>query len=131
MKILLFLTIILSTLCPQMAKLGYSREVRQLTASWYSTESLKQEGTYKYSKGIMANGRVFNNDYTCATNLYPLGSILMVYRGDNKVSVEVTDRINKRFTKTRIDLSQKAFSELADCKVGIIKVRVENMGVPL
>jgi rare lipoprotein A (peptidoglycan hydrolase) len=114
-----------------MAKLGYSREVRQLTASWYSTESLKQEGTYKYSKGIMANGRVFNNDYTCATNLYPLGSILMVYRGDNKVSVEVTDRINKRFTKTRIDLSQKAFSELADCKVGIIKVRVENMGVPL
>lgn len=101
-----------------------------ITASWYSIDSLKKEGTFKHSKGIMANGRIFNNDYTCATNLYPLGSILRVININNgqEVSVEVTDRINKRFTKTRIDLSQKAFSEIADCKQGIVKVRVQYMG---
>jgi rare lipoprotein A (peptidoglycan hydrolase) len=103
---------------------------QDLTASWYSIESLKKEGTYKYSKGIMANGRIFNNDYTCATNLYPLGAILRVYNPKNgkEVSVEVTDRINKRFTKTRIDLSQKAFSEIAECRQGIVRVKVEYIG---
>jgi rare lipoprotein A (peptidoglycan hydrolase) len=105
--------------------------VRVMTASWYSIESLKKEGTYKYSKGVMANGRIFNNDYTCATNLYPLGSILRVYNlkdKDKKIEVEVTDRINKRFTKTRIDLSQKAFSKIDDLNKGIVKVEVEYMG---
>ena len=31
-----------------------------MQASWYSVQSLKNEGTYKYSKGVMANGTKAN-----------------------------------------------------------------------
>lgn len=99
-----------------------------LTASWYSIQSLKQEGTYKYSKGVMANGDSFRNeDFTCATWLYPLGTRLRVtnIKTGRYVFVKVTDRINKRFAKIRIDLSKRAFREIADLKQGIIKVKIE------
>ena len=99
-----------------------------LTASWYSVDSLKREGTYKYSKGVMANGEIFNdNDSTCATRLYPLGIYLCITNLQNNkmVIVKVTDRIGKRFAKTRIDLSKGAFSKIADLKQGIIQVKVE------
>jgi rare lipoprotein A len=94
-----------------------------MQASWYSVQSLKNEGTYKYSKGVMANGTLFVDDnLTCATRLYPLGTILRITNLDTKRSVEVkvTDRIGKRFTYKRIDLSKGAFSKIADCKSGII-----------
>jgi len=102
-----------------------------LTASWYSTESLKKEGTWKTSKGVMSNGQKFDdNRFTCATHLYPLGSRLLVTNLQNAktVKVVVTDRIGKRFAKTRIDLSQRAFSEIADLKSGLVPVKVEEIG---
>ena len=101
-----------------------------LTASWYSIESLKKEGTYKYSKGVMANGQKFSdNDFVCATRLFPLGCYLLVTNLENKKSVvvKVTDRIGKRFAKTRVDLSKKAFSCLAELDRGIIKIKVERI----
>lgn len=101
-----------------------------LTASWYSIESLKKEGTYKYSKGVMANGKYFDeNAYTCATRLFPLGSKLRVTNLHNNkyVIVEVTDKIGKRFAKTRIDLSKLAFSKLDKFKKGLISVKVEKI----
>jgi len=103
-----------------------------LTASWYSIQSLKDEGTYKHSKGLMGNGAVFSdNGMTCATRLYPLGSLVCVTNIENnkKVYVEVTDRIGKRFANTRIDLSKKAFSDLTNgnLNLGLVKVRVEEI----
>lgn len=101
---------------------------QDLTASWYSVDSLKREGTWEYSKGVMANGKPFSdNNYTCANRLYPLGSILRITNPKNhkSVLVETTDRIGKRFAKTRIDLSKGAFSALADIKQGVIPCIVE------
>lgn len=103
---------------------------QSLTASWYSVQSLKEEGTYKYSKGIMANGRKFSDfQFTCASRDWPLGTTLKVTRADTKTSVVVlvTDRINKRFKGKRIDLSLSAFSRLASLSKGLVKVEVEKI----
>lgn len=103
---------------------------RVLTASWYSIESLKREGTYKLTKGVMANGKVFNeNDFTCATRLWHLGTVLTVTNMTNgrTVIVKVTDRIGKRFAKTRIDLSKSAFEKIANRNDGIVRVIAKEM----
>ena len=103
-------------------------ETIPLKASWYSVESLKKEGTWKYSKGVMANGHQFSDaEFTCATRLFPMGTILKVYRTTTGkfVLVKVTDRIGKRFAKTRIDLSKGAFSKIADLKQGVVPCKVE------
>jgi rare lipoprotein A len=99
-----------------------------LTASWYSIDSLKKEGTYKYSKGVMANGQKFRNEgFTCASRDYELKTILKITNLDNgkSVSVRVSDKINKRFKGKRIDLSKLAFSRIAELKKGIVPVKVE------
>ena len=104
-----------------------------LTASWYSVESLHKDGQWKITKGVMANGNRFSDiNYTCATWLYPLGTILRVDNRSNgkSILVVVTDRINRRFAKTRIDLSPIAFKTLAGRKglaKGLIKVLVERI----
>lgn len=88
-----------------------------LTASYYDLASLKAEGTYKYSKGVMANGQRFSDvRLTAACNIFPLNSWLRITSIENGKSVIVknTDRIGKRFATTRIDLSKKAFLNLAD-----------------
>lgn len=76
----------------------------------------------------MANGETFNdNAWTCATRLYPIGTWLCVRTLDGRKSVIVlvTDRIGKRFAKTRIDLSKRAFSIIAPLKQGLAKVSIE------
>jgi len=101
-----------------------------LIASWYSIESLKKEGTYKYSKGVMANGEEFDdNNLTCATRLFPLGVYLRItsLETNRQVIVKVTDRISKRLGKTRIDLSKRAFMQIANCKQGIVQVKVDKL----
>ena len=110
--------------------MGSCAHAQDLKASWYSVESLKREGTFKYSHGIMANGRRFKDEEkTCATRLWPLGTIVRVTHIKTKKSVivKVTDRIGKRFAKTRIDLSKSAFQEIAILKEGLINVTVERI----
>lgn len=103
----------------------------RLTASYFSNASLKAEGTWKHSKGVMANGMLFDeNAYTCATWLYPLGTTIRVTNNANGKSVlaEVTDRIGKRFAQTRIDLSKAAFATISGqsgLKQGLLQVSVE------
>ena len=111
-----------------MGLMGRVRANEPLKASWYSIESLKKEGTYKYSKGVMANGKPFNDLlFTCATRLFPLGVQLKVTNTQNQKSVVVvvTDRIGKKFAKTRIDLSKRAFAQIANLQQGIIPVKIE------
>lgn len=101
---------------------------QELTASWYSVESLKKEGTWAYSHGRMANGHIFKDEgLTCATRLFKIGTTLQVVsiRTGKRIRVQVTDRIGKRFAKNRIDLSKKAFEKIANLKQGLIKVNVE------
>lgn len=98
------------------------------TASWYSVESCKREGT----SGIMANGKELKDEeLTCASWNYPLGTVLYVTNIENskRIRVVVTDRgpTKKLFKEGRIiDLSKRAFSKLALLKQGIIKVKVEE-----
>lgn len=104
----------------------------ELKASWYSNQSLVKEGTWKRSGGIMANGRRFDeNALTCATRLYPLGTHLLITNLDNgkSVTVKVTDRIGKRFAKTRIDLSKGAFKRIANLKKGLIPIKVNEFNI--
>jgi len=102
----------------------------ELKASWYSEASLVKEGTRKAGEApIMANGKRFDeNAMTCACRLYPLGTKLIITNQKNgrSVQVVVTDRIGKRFAKTRIDLSKKSFQTLTNnhLELGLISIEV-------
>lgn len=104
-KIALIIGMIGAILC-FLGGVGYASEMK---ASYYSTQSLKKEGTWAKSGGIMANGHRFDeNALTCATGKqYPLGSRLLVTNKANGKSVVcvVSDRISRRFYTTRVDSS--------------------------
>lgn len=74
-----------------------------------------------------ANGERFSNSkLTAAHKELPLGTIVKVTNLQNGRSVEV--RINDRgpFVKGRIiDLSEKAFDEIAERKLGVVRVSVQ------
>ena len=97
------------------------------TASWYSRHSVLKEG----NSGITASGEVFDDKaYTCAVWGEKFGETLEVTNLTNGLSVKVrvTDRgPAKRLVKKGriIDLSKRAFAEIADLKQGVIPVRVE------
>ena len=100
---------------------------RAETASYYTYESCKREGT----SGIWtASGERFNeNDLTCASWDYPFGTKVKVTNISNGKSVIclVNDRgPNKRlYNKGRkIDLSKGAFEKIADLREGVIKVNI-------
>ena len=106
------------------------RAEETLTASWYSYESCRKEGT----NGVYtASGERFNeNDYTAAMWGIPFGTLVKVTNITNGLSVTV--RINDRGPAKRlvkkgriIDLSRKAFKQIADLKQGIIKVKIEEL----
>lgn len=109
---------------------GEPAHADQLKASWYSEASLKKEGTWKTSKGVMANGKRFDETKnTCATRLYPLGRTVYVRnkKTGGTVACIVTDRIGRRFAKTRIDLSKAAFKKIASLKEGLVDVEVSEV----
>ncbi len=133
-KVLCFISVILFgfivwvVLIVLLAKSAHAEPVN-LKASWYSIASLKAEGTYKYSKGVMANGRKFDERrLTAASRDYPLGTVLRVVNTKNNrmVVVEVSDRIGRRFRGKRIDLSKAAFAKIADLDTGVIPVKIER-----
>ena len=100
------------------------------TASWYSTESCKKEG----SSGIFtASGEVFdNNKLTCAMRSREWGTYYRVTNLANNKSVVVRHNDygpNKRLSEAGrvIDLSPAAFSAIADKDLGLIKVKVSKI----
>ena len=79
---------------------------------------------------IAANGKAFNPAaMTCATRLWPLGTILKVRDTHNgfTVTVRVTDRPARRFGHSRIDLSPAAFQVLAGLDKGLDEVEVSSL----
>lgn len=86
-------------------------------ASWYGEE---------LRGSPMANGQPFNPSlFTCATWLYPMGTVLRVEHEGRYVLVLVTDRgPHKRYKKRIIDLSYAAFSSLAHPDLGLIEVSI-------
>ncbi len=101
-------------------------------ASFYSIESLKKEGTWKISKGRMANNELFDeNRFTCASWDFPFKTKLRITTikvPEKSIIVEVTDRTNKRFKGKRIDLTPVAMEVLGGKQAliqGLLKVKVE------
>lgn len=102
--------------------LGYAdaeaEVLRPLTglASWYGKE---------HAGHIMANGRPFDPEaMTCATYAYPLGTVLRVAYGRRTVRVLVTDRGPHPRLGRLVDLSRRAFLELAPLDFGLVTVTV-------
>ena len=90
-------------------------------ASWYG-------GGEKLNKHT-ANGEVFNpNSLTCASWDYSFNTLLKVTNLENNKSVivRVNDKgPNKRFINRKIDLTKKAFAQIADLNRGIINVKIQ------
>ena len=102
-----------------------------LQASYYTVKSLHKDGQWKLTKGRCSDGTQFS-DYkkTCATWLYKKGTMLKIRNKENGKSVicKVTDRINRRFTYKRIDLSLVAFRAISGeqgLKKGLLPITVE------
>ncbi len=112
LAVLLIMTVCISTISS--AETG--------TASFYGNGEKLNKHT--------ANGEVFNpNDLTCATYEYAFNTKLRVtnLQNNKEVIVRVNDRgPNKRLNRI-IDLSKRAFEEIADLRKGLIKVRVEEL----
>ncbi len=108
--------------------LAFTCHGQELTASWYSMESIILEG----SSGIMANGEKLNDEeFTCASRDHDFGDHLRVTNMESgkSVTVRVTDRgpAWRLYRKGRkIDLSKRAFAEIADLEQGIIPVKIER-----
>lgn len=96
-------------------------------ASWYNRASCAREGT----SGIMANGKELDDGkLTAASWDYPMGVLLDVrnIKTGKVVRVLVTDRGPARRlyrVGRKLDVSQAAFSKLADLKQGVICVSVQ------
>lgn len=86
-----------------------------ILATWYQAHGSK---TY--------SGETFHKDSLTAAYYAKMGTQLKVTNKSNgkSVIVRVTDRMGSK-TKNRIDLSKKAFEEIADKNSGRIKVTVD------
>lgn len=77
----------------------------------------------KYVGRRMSNGERYRHDAaTVASNDYPLGTLLFLTVGKQTVSAVVTDRMAKRFSGLRIDLSRSLWLSLSGGKEpGIVR----------
>lgn len=99
------------------------------TASWYSTESCRREGT----SGVWtASGERFHDSaLTCAMRSRDFGKYYRVTNIANGKSVVVRHNDfgpNKKLWKKgrRIDLSKGAFKKIADLRTGVIEVTIRQ-----
>jgi rare lipoprotein A len=71
------------------------------------------------------SGEVFDkHKMTCASNKFPLGTVIKVTNKENKRSVIVRNNDRGAMPNNVIDLSEKAFSKIANLKKGRINVSV-------
>ena len=101
-----------------------------ITASWYSVESCKREGT----SGIWtASGERFTNEgLTCAMRSRDFGAYYKITNLDNGKSVVVRHNDfgpNKKLWNKvrRVDLSRGAFSKIAPLSKGVIPISIERI----
>lgn len=77
-----------------------------------------------------SSGEIFSqHKFTCASNIYPLGTWLRVtnLKNGKSVIVKVNDRMHPRMKRV-VDLSRIAAEELAMVRSGVAQVEVENLG---
>lgn len=95
---------------------GMQASAHSIAASYYAD---------KFNGRKTANGEVFsNNDMTCASSHYTLGTYVEVTNA--KTGKSITCKVNDRIGKAeRIDLTKNAFKQLAPLSVGLLKVQVK------
>ena len=98
-------------------------------ASWYSTEACKYNPDPKCptASGESLYALEKQGERFAASYDYPLGTALQVTNRCNgrSVLVHVFDRGPNRRLGRVLDLSKKAFKEIAELKEGIINIKVE------
>lgn len=94
----------------------------RVCASWYGKEFAGQR---------MANGWRYNPELmTCASNHFPLGTLLSVTWNGKSVVVRVTDRMGNSHPSRELDLSEAAARKLGMLAVGVCIVRVTVSSLP-
>lgn len=81
----------------------------------------------KFNGRKTATGEIFNNKlFTAASNLLPLGSLVMVKRPDTNlcVVVKINDRMHPKHQSRVIDVSHSAAKYLDMVREGIVKVQI-------
>jgi len=79
----------------------------------------------KYEGRKTANGDIFHQDrMTCASNDYPIGTLLRIFHNGKSIDVRVNDRL-KNGTKNVIDLTSFGFGLLADTSKGRLKIKIK------
>ena len=86
------------------------------------------EATYyggSFHGNYTKSGEIFDkNKLTAASNKLPLGALIKVTNKDNGKSVVVKINDTGAMPNHVIDLSEKAFSKIANLKTGRIKIKV-------
>ena len=114
MKKYLVMTLFLLSICGML-------NAEEGIASYYTVES---------SSNITASGEEFTNEgLTCASMDYDFGTILKVTNINNNKSVivKVTDRGGFKKYGRIIDLSKGSFEKIADLKLGLITVTIQEV----
>lgn len=88
----------------------------------------------RYHGRAAADGKPYNhNALTCASNRHPLGAILELEWQGRTVRVTVTDRMDKRLGRSRLDLSGAAYKmlqpayDLTDRTAGLLRGRFREV----
>jgi rare lipoprotein A len=95
-----------------------------------SSKGLRGKASFyaaKFHGRKTATGEIFNNKlFTAASNLLPLGSLVMVHRPEINmcVIVKVNDRMHPKHRSRVIDLSHSAAKYLDMVREGVVKVTI-------
>lgn len=82
-----------------------------VTQTW-QTRTFSVYSPQLHGSQLASRGRYNRNKFTCASNTHKLGTVLELEYKGRRTKVIVNDRMAKRFTHTRIDLSSAAFKLL-------------------
>lgn len=96
-----------------------SKKTSGCTASYYHD---------KFHGRRTASGEIFDQGaYTCASNVYKMGTILKLTNPKTKKTIFVRVNDTGKLYGRTLDLSKKAFMELDDLKKGIIMIEIEEV----
>ena len=92
---------------------------------FFCLTSFYESTWYNLEGNITKSGEVFRSDgMTCASNKFPIGSVLKITNTKNKKSVIVRVNDTGKMKDNVIDLSKGAFKKIAKLEEGRIKVYV-------
>ena len=98
------------------------------TGKWYSNAEARHFSDVRFTgHNKTANGEIYNeNALTCASNKHRIGTLLRVENiKNNKVVIcRVNDRGGFHKYGRVIDLSKRAFSQIASLKSGVVHVKI-------